>query len=57
MTPALIEKAKILRDEGASYEKIGDKLRVAGKTIWKFLKSYKPTSPQHLYRFNLKYPR
>jgi predicted transcriptional regulator len=45
MTNAKIEEAKILTDEGLSYENIGVKLGVVGKTIWKHLKSYKPTPP------------
>jgi predicted transcriptional regulator len=39
----MIEKARILRNEGLSYEKIGSELGVVGKTIWKYLKSYRPT--------------
>jgi predicted transcriptional regulator len=43
MTQVMIEKARILRNEGLSYEKIGSELGVVGKTIWKYLKSYRPT--------------
>jgi predicted transcriptional regulator len=42
VTQAMIEKMKMLRNEGLSYETVGAKLGVVAKTVWKYLKSYKP---------------
>jgi predicted transcriptional regulator len=39
VTLVMIEDMKILRNEGLTYEKIGSKLGVATKTVWKYLKS------------------